>query len=133
VVHIAPGQIQTFTPSAHASIKAFVHSGVMTFPLINTGSFQKVCLNSFIDSIILFWNQCAVSSTKIFIHISKSGLIFSTQFIHIATAKFKFPFLSRVGAYISCLIQSFLVKIHTNLPSSFMIGNEEIPLSSIKS
>jgi hypothetical protein len=56
VVHIAPGQIQTFTQFAPASIKAFVHSGVITFPLTNIGSFPNSALNSLMASIILFWN-----------------------------------------------------------------------------
>jgi hypothetical protein len=41
VVHIAPGPIQTFTPSAQASIKAFVASGVETFQAIKQISFQN--------------------------------------------------------------------------------------------
>jgi hypothetical protein len=40
-VHIAPGQIHTFTPLAQASINALVPSSVQTLPAIITKSFQK--------------------------------------------------------------------------------------------
>gem|GEM_PF-5962604 len=55
MVHIAPGPIPTFTPSAQASINALVASEVETFQAMRQISFPKVFLKFLIASIIVFW------------------------------------------------------------------------------
>jgi len=92
VVHIAHGPIPTFTQSAPASKSAFVPSIVHTFQAIRITSFPNSLRKVLIASIIVFWYQCAVSSTKIFTQASLRVLAFSrNELIPRAIARLSFP------------------------------------------
>gem|GEM_PF-2540494 len=54
VVHIAHGQIHTFTPFAPALIKLRVALSVITFPAISVGLSPNIFLNFLIFSIMDF-------------------------------------------------------------------------------